>query len=103
MKTILHDALRLVRVYHDYSQTKLAEELGVSKSYLSEIESGKKNVSIELLDKYSGVFNIPVSSLLFFAEKIDGSNLSETSRKYIASKAIKMLDWFAIISSSRRA
>ena len=36
------DALRLVRVFHDMSQTALAERLGISKSYLSEIEKGEK-------------------------------------------------------------
>ena len=89
-----HEALRLVRVFHDLNQTALAELLGISKSYLSEIESGKKPVTLELLEKYASAFNMPLSSLMFFAERVnDGS--SEKVRTAVASKVVKMLDWIA--------
>ena len=39
---MLSEALRLIRVFHDLKQTELADRLGVSKSYLSEIESGEE-------------------------------------------------------------
>jgi len=72
--SVQNDALRLVRVFHDMSQTDLAGKLKISKSYLSEIEKGeKKKVTLELLERYSEVFNIPMSSLMFFAEQVDGS------------------------------
>ena len=38
---------------------------GLSKSYVSEIEKGDKNVSMATLQKYSDAFDIPMSSLLF--------------------------------------
>lgn len=89
------DALRLVRVFHDMSQTALAERLGISKSYLSEIEKGeKKKVTLELLDRYSDVFKIPVSSLMFFAEQV-GDHRSEKARSVVATKVLKMLEWIA--------
>lgn len=47
--------LKYIRLYHRYSQTDLAKELNISKSYLSEIESNKKEVSIKLLKQYSKV------------------------------------------------
>lgn len=90
-----HDALRLIRVFHDLSQSALAEKLSISKSYLSEIESGeKKNLSVELLERYAKVFNVPVSSLLFFSEQLDGER-DTPARKAIATKIVKMLDWVA--------
>ena len=47
-----NDALRLMRVFHDMSQTNLADKLGISKSYLSEIEKGeKKKVTLDLLEQ----------------------------------------------------
>lgn len=70
----LNKALRLIRVYHDLNQKELAEKLGIVKSYLSEIESGKKMLTIPLLCKYSEVFTIPVSSIVLFAEKLEGVN-----------------------------
>lgn len=88
-----NDALRLVRVFHDMSQTALADRLGISKSYLSEIEKGeKKKVTLELLERYSEVFKIPVSSLIFFAEQV-GDNRSEKVRSAVAAKVLKMLEW----------
>lgn len=88
------EALRLVRVFHDMSQTALAERLQISKSYLSEIESGKKQVTLELLQKYADTFGMPLSSLLFFTEQVEGG-ARERVRTSIAGKVIKMLDWMA--------
>lgn len=48
-----------------------AELLGISASYLSEIEKGQKEPTLLLLHSYAKVFDIPVSSLLFFAENMD--------------------------------
>jgi len=89
-----HEALRLVRVFHDMNQTALAERLQISKSYLSEIESGKKPVTLELLQKYADAFGMPLSSLLFFAEQVEGGP-REKVRTAIAGKVVKMLNWIA--------
>lgn len=85
----------MVRVFHDLSQTALAERLGISSSYLSEIESGKKSVTLELLQKYSEIFNMPMSSLLFFSENVGNVSGSQKARAVIASKALRMLEWIA--------
>jgi transcriptional regulator with XRE-family HTH domain len=90
-----HDALRLVRVFHDLSQTELAERLSISKSYLSEIESGKKTPTLEIMQKYADSFNMPLSSLLFFAENLENPTKAERMRVAIASKALTMLRWMA--------
>lgn len=100
---MLNKALRLVRVYHDLSQVDTAERLGLSKSYVSEIEKGSKNVSMATLQKYSDAFDIPMSSLLLFAEKVEGAGKSENVRVFVADKAVKMLDWVSTISDYRSA
>ena len=68
---MLNETLRLIRLVHGLKGKELALKLGVSPSYLSEIESAKKTPSIELLLKYSQVLNIHLSTLLFFAEEMD--------------------------------
>lgn len=90
---MLNEALRLVRTYHDLSQSELGVELGISNSYLSEIESGKKKPSIDLLNKYSSQFNIPVSSLLFFSESLDEKKATDKLRVGVAKKVVSLLQW----------
>ena len=90
-----HEALRLVRVFHDMNQTTLADRLGISKSYLSELESGKKSPTLDLLQMYAQTFNMPLSSLLFFVENVDNPTRSDKVRAAIATKALKMLQWIS--------
>ncbi|WP_334037947.1 helix-turn-helix transcriptional regulator [Burkholderia gladioli] len=90
---MLGEALRLVRVYHDLSQSQLCAELGVSNSYVSEIESGKKQPTLELLQKYSAEFNIPISSLMFFAENLNDPKPTDKLRKLAAGQVISLLQW----------
>jgi len=99
---MLNEALRLVRVYHDMTKADLARELGFSRSFVTEMESGKKKVTIETLERYSEYFDIPVSSLMLFAERTGDSEFSEKARGFVASKALKMLDWMATISAPER-
>lgn len=76
---MLSEALRLIRVFHDVNQTELARRLGISKSYLSEIESGKKQPRMELIERYSSEFGIPSSSIMFFAEGLGNPSKSATA------------------------
>lgn len=87
-------ALKLIRQYHRLSQVELAGRLGLSKSFISEIEKedGKKP-SIDVLERYASYFKIPLSSFLLFAERTGDNNFSERSRVYAADKVLKMLEW----------
>jgi len=90
---MLNDALRLIRKYHDLTQTQLCNELGISNSYLSEIEAGKKTPSLDLLSKYSNRFNLPISSLLFFSETLDENKKTDLLRVGVAKKVLSLLEW----------
>lgn len=90
---MLSEALRLIRAYHDISQTQLCSELGISNSYLSEIESGKKSPSLDLLKKYSEYFDVPVSSLIFFSENLDNTKITDKFRVGVARKIVSLLKW----------
>lgn len=90
---MLNQALRLIRTYHDMSQTELCKDLGISNSHLSEIESGKKQPTIELLTKYSEFFEISLSSILFFSENIDIPKPTTKLKSSVAKKVIHLLEW----------
>ena len=97
---MLKEALRLVRVYHDMSKADLARNLGFSPSYITELESGKKKVTMETLQRYSQSFDVPVSSLMLFAERTQDAEFTEHARAFVAKKALKMLDWVSVISGA---
>ena len=67
---MLSEALRLIRTFHDLKQKQLAEQIGLSRSYISEIEKGHKIPTLDVIEKYSTRFKIPVSSIMFFSEQL---------------------------------
>lgn len=91
---MLNRALKLIRTYHQLKQIELAKRLGVSNSYLSEIESGLKTPGFDLLEKYAEIFKMPVSSILLFSEKMSDENKTgEKIRVGAASKILRLLEW----------
>ncbi len=94
---MIGQALRLIRQYHNKSQKQLASSLEISPSYLSEIESNKKSVSVEILQKYSELFSIPVSSIMFFSENLNNTPI----KNHIAQKALNILEWVNNIAEKK--
>ncbi len=47
-----------------YTQAKLAEKLGISESYVSQVECGKVEVSLKRLDKIAEILNVDITVLL---------------------------------------
>jgi len=92
---MLSRALKVMRQFHNQSQTALAGNLGISCSYLSEIESGKKEPTLDLLNKYAANFNVPLSSIVAFSETLDGTQNVGKVRGFVAKKMLKILEWIA--------
>ncbi|WP_395373714.1 helix-turn-helix domain-containing protein [Marinicella sp. W31] len=80
--------LQLVREYHRLSQKALAQKLGISASYLSELEKNKKKPNLTLLQKYQSEFDLPASSLIYIQEALDNGRGDG-----IVNKALKILEW----------
>ena len=91
-RPMINEALRLIRLYWGYSQTELSKELKLSQSMISEIESGTKPVSMDVLEIYSRKLGIRMSQLMFFAEEIEGKPPVSRGRLIIAESAIKLLE-----------
>lgn len=92
---MLNRALRLLRTYHQLTQVELAKRLGISNSYLSEIESGDKLPPLDLLNKYSAIFKMPTSSILLFSESLIGEvRRGSKLRVGAADKVLRLLEWF---------
>lgn len=82
---MVNEVLRLLRVYNDIKSSELADKLELSSSYLSELESGKKKVSMDIINKYSNFFEIPSSSILLMSESLDNN---KHNLKYKISRAL---------------
>jgi transcriptional regulator with XRE-family HTH domain len=92
---MLHNALKMIRVFHDLSQKELSDRLGIVPSYLSEIETNKKQPTLQLLEKYSKEFNIPVSSIMYFSEAMRDGSVSERTRITVSRKVLAILNFIA--------
>lgn len=68
MNTYLVKVLKEFRTNMELSQPELEVKLGVGKEYISKIERGKIKVTLELLRKFTTVFNISISDIISRAE-----------------------------------
>lgn len=88
---LINEGLKVLRLYWGKSQSELATQIGISQSYLSEIESGHKEATLELLRRYSDTLNVPMSRLLFFVEEMEGAPKPNRGRVFIAGKTLDLL------------
>jgi len=56
--------VRELRLSRGYSQEKLAELSELDRTYIPGIESGKRNVSLVVIEKIAKAFKITISELL---------------------------------------
>jgi transcriptional regulator with XRE-family HTH domain len=98
---MLSEALRLIRVFHDLKQNELAERLEISQSHLSEIVRAKKTPTSELVAKYAKEFDLPVSSIWFFDEKLNEGSSPKTLERAKGVVADKILDFLRIVEQRR--
>ncbi|QZY56676.1 helix-turn-helix transcriptional regulator [Crassaminicella profunda] len=75
MRTILKKA----RKKNKLAVCKIAEMLGISKSFYYKIESGARNPSILLAKKIADIFNMKVDEIFF------DENMDKTSKKDISA------------------
>jgi transcriptional regulator with XRE-family HTH domain len=87
--------LKILRLFHNMTQAELAQKLSISKSYLSEIESGSKRINLEILGTYSTVFKVPISQILLFSESVKDHSIAEKARTILSKKFLNILEWMA--------
>ena len=84
--------IKLIRTADGLGQGDLAEKLNVSRTYLCQIENGRKQPSLSFLKQFSNQVSVPLP-LLVVGEQIENENeeifaeLREIFAKVLASRA----------------
>ena len=60
--------VRNIRLKQNISQEELAERCGLHRTYISDVELGKRNVSLENIDRIAKSLNISLSALFMEVE-----------------------------------
>jgi len=88
---LINEALRLIRVYNDITPQDLAKKLNIKVDVIYRIEAKRQSVTQNVLELYSQEFNIPISSLWFFAEEFPNASKGQKVKHYFAQKIIDFL------------
>lgn len=92
--SMIGTTLKKLRNIYGYTAAELSEELGISKSHLSEIENGKEP-SLELLSKYSELMGIRRSSLMLFSEEYENAEATNKGNDFIRKFMGSVIDTMA--------
>ena len=87
--TGLNKALKAFRVFHRMTQKTIAEKIDVPTSFVSEMETGKKAVTLSLVEKYASLFKVPSWEIVYLGEAYDRNR----TRKGISGKLLDLIDW----------
>ena len=66
IKVAYGEKVKAIRKNQNVSQEKLAELADLDRTYISDIENGKRNVSIETVFKIAKALNTPMISFFEF-------------------------------------
>ena len=71
-------ALKALRAQKGVSQERLALETGIGRRYMSDIENGRRNVSLEIVEKIAAYFGMSASELV---ARIEQADISPSQKK----------------------
>ena len=80
---------------YGYSAREMSEALRISSSYLSEIEREKKEPSLTVLQRYSEVFNLKLSTLLRFSEQMASEESKGTGQQFITKLMTNLIERYS--------
>lgn len=88
-------ALKQLRLFYGLRQKELAERLGISNAYLSQIETGQKeNITFDLIKRYAEIFEVEPHHIVRFSDELSKNNDIQRNKR-AAEKALKILEWIS--------
>ncbi|MNI43164.1 HTH-type transcriptional regulator SinR [compost metagenome] len=92
---MIGDVLKRTRAIYGYKASEMSSLLGISNSYLSEIENNKKQPSLELLQNYSKVLGIKLSSLILLSENFEEASKNDQSQEFIKNMMLRLINFMS--------
>ena len=87
------DSIKLCRTRRGLTQGQLAEAAGLSTSYLSLIEQGKRKPNLDILDDIAEALAVPLNILILLAsDKSELENLDKRFAEKLSLIALKLLE-----------
>lgn len=74
-------AILQLRKQQGLSQERLALEADIDRRYMSDVENGKRNISLDIIERIASRLGIEVSELLHYAENVGKDALTIDSLK----------------------
>ena len=91
LRNVCINNLKFYRKNSHFSQQQLAEKCNIATNYLSEIETGKKFPSVEMIETFSKELSVP--AYLFFIEstevKINKDFITKKRNEEFSQKLLK--------------
>ncbi len=92
---IKHDIgkrIKELREYRGYSQESFANVCGLNRTYISGIESGKRNVSIENIERIANGLEVDIAELFKFSEPLHSTIIVNINGEEFLMEGDKNLD-----------
>lgn len=93
--TVINRALKVLREYHQLNEIETASRLSISLACLRDIEAGRCDPSLDIVQRYADQFKIPLPSLLIFSETLGAPRKHSKVKKYISGEMLRILEWIA--------
>lgn len=81
LQTNLGITIQQLRKKRGLSQERLALEANIDRRYMSDIENGKRNLSLDIMERIAKIFGFNVSELIHYAESVGNPPLTINSLK----------------------
>lgn len=89
---MIGEVLKRLRKIYGYTALELSASLNISPSYLSEIENGKKQPSLEILKKIANAYGIRLSSLILLSESYEEAEKQGKGAVMIRKTMMKVIN-----------
>ncbi len=73
------EVLKMLRIaYHNYERKDVANIIGVTTAYLNEVERGKKRISIGIIQRLAGLYNVTSLGLTRLFRELGSYDISKS-------------------------